>query len=45
MEVVKTIASHVAVIDAGRIVEAGRTFDVHTNPSTRRRARCSAPRR
>jgi D-methionine transport system ATP-binding protein len=32
MEVVKTIASHVAVIDAGRIVEAGRTFDVYTNP-------------
>lgn len=33
MEVVKTIASHVAVIDAGRIVEAGRTFDVYANPS------------
>ncbi|MDL2397786.1 methionine ABC transporter ATP-binding protein [Rhizobium mayense] len=32
MDVVKTIASHVAVIDAGRIVEAGRTFDVYTNP-------------
>jgi D-methionine transport system ATP-binding protein len=32
MEVVKTIASHVAVIDAGRIVEAGRTFGVYTNP-------------
>jgi D-methionine transport system ATP-binding protein len=32
MEVVKTIASHVAVIDAGRIVESGRTFDVYTNP-------------
>lgn len=32
MEVVKTIASHVAVIDAGKIVEAGRTFDVYTNP-------------
>jgi D-methionine transport system ATP-binding protein len=33
MEVVKTIASHVAVIDAGRIVEAGRTFDVYANPN------------
>ncbi len=33
MEVVKTIASHVAVIDAGRIVESGRTFDVYANPS------------
>ncbi|TCS03148.1 D-methionine transport system ATP-binding protein [Rhizobium sp. BK418] len=32
MEVVKTIASHVAVIDAGRIVESGRTFDVYTHP-------------
>jgi D-methionine transport system ATP-binding protein len=32
MDVVKTIASHVAVIDAGRIVESGRTFDVYTNP-------------
>ncbi|WP_203430511.1 methionine ABC transporter ATP-binding protein [Rhizobium sp. BG4] len=32
MEVVKTIASHVAVIDAGRIVESGRTFDVYTSP-------------
>ncbi len=30
MEVVKTIASDVAVIDRGRIVEAGRTFDVFT---------------
>jgi D-methionine transport system ATP-binding protein len=28
MEVVKTIASDVAVIDRGRIVEQGRTFDV-----------------
>ncbi|WP_250957699.1 methionine ABC transporter ATP-binding protein [Rhizobium sp. CG5] len=32
MEVVKTIASHVAVIDRGLIVEAGRTFDVFTQP-------------
>jgi D-methionine transport system ATP-binding protein len=32
MEVVKTVASHVAVIDAGRIVEAGRTFDVYADP-------------
>ncbi|TCV59094.1 D-methionine transport system ATP-binding protein [Neorhizobium sp. R1-B] len=30
MEVVKTIASDVAVIDRGRIVEAGRTFDIFT---------------
>src|SRR5690606_26809746 len=32
MEVVKSIASHVAVIDRGRIVEQGRTFDVFTAP-------------
>lgn len=32
MEVVKTIATHVAVIDEGRIVEQGRTFDVFTAP-------------
>jgi ABC-type metal ion transport system, ATPase component len=32
MEVVKTIASQVAVIDKGRIVENGRTFDVFTAP-------------
>jgi len=32
MEVVKTIASHIAVIDRGRIVEQGRTFDVFTAP-------------
>ena len=32
MEVVKTIASRVAVIDKGRIVEQGRTFDVFTAP-------------
>jgi len=32
MEVVKTIASHVAVIDKGRIVEEGPTFDVFTAP-------------
>ncbi|MBP1846916.1 D-methionine transport system ATP-binding protein [Rhizobium petrolearium] len=32
MEVVKTIASDVAVIDRGRIVEKGRTFDVFTDP-------------
>ena len=32
MEVVKAIASHVAVIDRGRIVEQGRTFDVFTAP-------------
>ncbi|MBT9369216.1 methionine ABC transporter ATP-binding protein [Rhizobium sp. CSW-27] len=32
MEVVKAIASEVAVIDKGLIVEAGRTFDVFTRP-------------
>ncbi|MBB4955400.1 D-methionine transport system ATP-binding protein [Agrobacterium vitis] len=32
MEVVKAIASDVAVIDKGRIVESGRTFDVFTQP-------------
>jgi len=32
MEVVKTIASHVAVIDRGRIVEQGPTFDIFTAP-------------
>lgn len=32
MEVVKTIASHVAVIDKGRIIEQGATFDVFTAP-------------
>ncbi len=32
MEVVKTIASDVAVIDRGLIVEEGRTFDVFTAP-------------
>jgi D-methionine transport system ATP-binding protein len=32
MEVVKTIASNVAVIDRGRIVEQGRTFDIFTAP-------------
>ena len=32
MEVVKTIASHVAVIDKGLIVESGRTFDIFTAP-------------
>lgn len=32
MEVVKTIASHVAVMDVGRIVEQGRTFDIFTAP-------------
>jgi D-methionine transport system ATP-binding protein len=32
MEVVKTIATDVAVIDKGRIVEAGRTFDVYADP-------------
>ncbi len=32
MEVVKTVASDVAVIDGGRIVEQGRTFDVFTRP-------------
>lgn len=30
MEVIKTIATHVAVIDSGRIVEQGATFDVFT---------------
>ncbi len=30
MEVIKTIAHHVAVIDGGRIVEQGPTFDVFT---------------
>lgn len=32
MEVVKTITTDVAVIDGGRIVEQGRTFDVFTAP-------------
>lgn len=32
MEVVKTIASQVAVIDKGLIVEQGSTFDIFTNP-------------
>lgn len=32
MEVVKTVTSHVAVIDNGLIVEQGRTFDVFTAP-------------
>lgn len=32
MEVVKTIASQVAVIDRGLIVEEGRTFDIFTAP-------------
>ncbi|AOF92740.1 ABC transporter family protein (plasmid) [Sinorhizobium sp. RAC02] len=32
MEVVKTIASHVAVIDKGRIVEQGPTFEIFTAP-------------
>mgnify|MGYP000002478769 FL=1 len=32
MEVVKTIASQVAVIDKGKIVESGRTFDIFTAP-------------
>ena len=32
MEVVKTIATRVAVIDRGRIVEQGRTFDIFTAP-------------
>jgi D-methionine transport system ATP-binding protein len=38
MEVVKTIADHVAVIDGGHIVEQGSTFDVftgHTHDTTR----------
>lgn len=33
MEVVKTIASQVAVIDKGLIVEQGNTFDIFTRPS------------
>ncbi|WP_339115281.1 methionine ABC transporter ATP-binding protein [Thioclava sp. GXIMD2076] len=32
MAVVRDIASHVAVIDAGRIVEAGETYDVFVRP-------------
>lgn len=32
MEVVKTIASQVAVIDRGLIVEEGRTFNIFTSP-------------
>lgn len=32
MEVVKSIADHVAVIERGRIVESGTTFDVFTRP-------------
>ncbi|WP_413206097.1 methionine ABC transporter ATP-binding protein [Rhodospirillum sp. A1_3_36] len=33
MEVVKEVTSQVAVIDGGRIVEAGRTFDIFMAPS------------
>ncbi|WP_143523602.1 methionine ABC transporter ATP-binding protein [Pararhizobium arenae] len=33
MEVVKAVTSDVAVIDRGRIVESGRTFDVFTRPA------------
>ena len=33
MEVVKAVTSDVAVIDHGRIVESGRTFDVFTRPA------------
>lgn len=32
MAVVRDIASHVAVIDGGRIVEAGPTYDIFTRP-------------
>ncbi|MFV0408602.1 MAG: methionine ABC transporter ATP-binding protein [Paracoccus sp. (in: a-proteobacteria)] len=32
MAVIRDIASHVAVIDGGRIVEAGPTYDVFINP-------------
>ncbi|WP_176084356.1 methionine ABC transporter ATP-binding protein [Martelella sp. HB161492] len=32
MEVVKAVTSEVAVMDKGRIVESGRTFDVFTRP-------------
>ncbi len=32
MEVVRSIADHVAVIEQGRIVESGTTFDVFTRP-------------
>ena len=32
MEVVKRIADHVAVIDGGRIVERGSTFDIFSGP-------------
>ncbi|MGF0539180.1 methionine ABC transporter ATP-binding protein [Agrobacterium sp. ES01] len=32
MEVVKAVTSEVAVIDRGKIVESGRTFDVFTDP-------------
>jgi D-methionine transport system ATP-binding protein len=32
MEVVKSIADNVAVIDGGRIVERGSTFDIFTHP-------------
>lgn len=32
MDVVKTIADHVAIIDRGRIVEQGTSFDIFTRP-------------
>lgn len=34
MEVIKEIAEHVAVIEAGRIIEEGRVIDLFTNPKT-----------
>lgn len=34
MEVVRDIASHVAVIDRGRVIEEGRTFDVLAFPKS-----------
>lgn len=33
MAVLRDIASHMAVIDAGRIVEAGATYDIFTRPA------------
>lgn len=34
MEVIKEIAEHVAVIEAGRIIEEGRVIDLFANPKT-----------
>lgn len=35
MDVIRSIADRVAVLDAGRVVELGETFDVFSNPQSR----------